>query len=65
MTVVPAYGRDYKSIKDVRAAWDAGKDFQITDLFSGNDGRYVNKADSGGMTIMARYSKLRKITKVQ
>lgn len=25
--LTPAYGRDYKSAKDVKTAWDEGKDF--------------------------------------
>lgn len=28
LTVIPAYGRDYTSKKEVEAAWRAGKDFQ-------------------------------------
>ena len=27
MELTPSYGRDYKSAKDVKAAFDAGKDF--------------------------------------
>lgn len=62
ITVVPAYGRDYKSAKAIKADYEAGKDFIIQDFFSGNDGRAVNKADaeSAGLTLMARYDKLTK-----
>jgi len=28
MTILPAYGRDYKSAAAVKADWAAGKDFQ-------------------------------------
>ena len=45
-TLVPAYGRDYKSAKEVKADWDAGKDFQIANAFSPDDGKYINKADA-------------------
>ena len=51
--VVPAYGRDYKSQREVKADWDAGKDFRCTDI--GRSG-YVSKADAPtGATITVRY----------
>jgi hypothetical protein len=28
-TIVPAYGRDYRSEKEARADWYGGKDFQV------------------------------------
>jgi hypothetical protein len=28
VTVTPAYGRDYKTQKEAKADWDAGKDFR-------------------------------------
>lgn len=63
MTIVcvPAYGRDYASVKEVKAAWAANKDF--FDLVSQ---RYVNKqdAETAGLSVMVRYSKLRKVTAV-
>lgn len=31
ITLIPAYGRDYKSSKEVKADWEAGKDFVMTD----------------------------------
>jgi hypothetical protein len=45
-TLKPAYGRDYKSGKAVQEAWDAGKDFIVSDFFSPDDGRYINKEDA-------------------
>ena len=56
-TLVPAYGRDYKSGKAVQADWDAGKDFLICDMGSPHDGRYINKADASvdGGTFTIRY----------
>lgn len=65
MTVVPAYGRDYTNAKAVKADWAAGKDFQIADMFSGQDGRYVNKADATGLSITARYKGLSQLVKLQ
>jgi hypothetical protein len=61
-TLVPAYGRDYKSGKEVQADWDAGKDFQIADAFSPDDGKYINKADARpGQSFNIRYKKLTQI----
>ncbi len=62
ITVVPAYGRDYKSQKEVKADWDAGKDFRIQDMMSPDDGRYINNGDAPkGTTLNIRFSKLMKI----
>ena len=59
LTLVPAYGRDYKSGKEVQEAWDAGKDFQINQFGNPDDGRYINKQDAKpGMTLNIRYKKL-------
>ena len=59
MTVIPAYGRDYTSGKAAKADWAAGKDFQIADLFSGDDGRYINLQDcKSGQRIGIRYKRL-------
>ena len=63
VTVVPAYGRDYKSKKAVLTDYHAGKDFQINDMFNPDDGRYINKedADNGSLTMHVRYSRLTKV----
>jgi hypothetical protein len=56
LTVVPAYGRDYKSQKEVKEAWAAGHDFLIADASSPDNGRYVNKDDAvKGITFNIRY----------
>lgn len=61
-TLIPAYGRDYKSAKAVRDAWNEGKDFQISNAFSPDDGRYVNKSDAAiGQKFNIRYNGLRSI----
>lgn len=67
ITVVPNYGRDYKSKAAVLEAWAEGKDFKITDMFSGEDGRAVNKedADRQGVIIMARYDRLTKVVEIK
>jgi hypothetical protein len=58
---VPAYGRDYKNQKDVRADWNLGKDFQ--DAFTR---QYLNKqdAESQGLKVIIRYDKLMKVVSV-
>jgi len=63
ITVIPAYGRDYKSKAAVLADYEAGKDFIIQDMFSGNDGRAVNKEDAvrEGVQLKVRYAKLTKV----
>jgi len=60
LTVTPGYGRDYKSAKEVRAAWIAGKDFTIRNAFSADDGRQINRqdADASGVTVNIRYRNL-------
>jgi len=42
ISAVPAYGRDYKSKKEVLAAWAEGKDFLTVGIGAGG---YVNKDD--------------------
>jgi hypothetical protein len=64
MTISGAYGRDYKSLKAIKADWDADKDFVIRDVFSGG-GAYINRADAraaGIRSIEARYDSDRKVT---
>lgn len=60
-TLVPAYGRDYKSRKEVEAAFEAGKDFQLASLFHGQG--YVSKSDfEAGDRVTLRYKSLREVT---
>ncbi len=66
MTLTPAYGRDYKSKKEVLADFDAGKDFVANDIQS--SGSYTNKTDliaMGFKEVTVRYSGLRKVTVVK
>lgn len=56
-SLTPAYGRDYKSAKEVKAAFDSGKDFvgDIQLRFA-----LVNNADfTPGDTVNLRYNKNR------
>lgn len=61
MLVVPAYGRDYKSAKEAKADWKAGKDFIINDFFSPYDGKPCSIRDTKEQ-VMIRYDRLRKVT---
>jgi hypothetical protein len=59
LTLVPAYGRDYKNGKEVQADWDSGKDFQICDMGSRDNGRYMNIEDAPkGSTLNIRFKRL-------
>jgi hypothetical protein len=58
MTLIPAYGRDYKSAKDVKADWEANKDFEIADITHRNCGAYINKQDAPPGQYNIRYNKL-------
>ena len=59
----PAYGRDYKSAKDVIEAFNKGKDF-VGDY--NLDFRYCSKRDiPAGSTVMLRYKANRQVTSVK
>ena len=58
-TLIPAYGRDYKSKAAALADFEAGKDFMIADFSHPDDGRYANKADlPDGAVLNIRYKRL-------
>ena len=59
-TLIPAYGRDYKSLKEVIADFEAGKDFKIADVSSRWNGSYTSIRDFGGVQVKLRYNKLTK-----
>ena len=66
MTLVPAYLRDYKSIKAVREALLADKDFIISDVSSRYNGKLINRpqlieALDSSTYIKVRYRSLRRI----
>lgn len=61
LTLVPAYGRDYKNGYDARADFESGKDFQIA-TFGPDDGRYVNAPQlAKGTSIVLRFARLTKL----
>lgn len=65
LTVVPAYGRDYKSAKELRADLIGGKDFRIESF--GRSGQYFSVRDLSSMqregitTLNIRYNRLTKV----
>lgn len=66
MTLTPAYGRDFKSKKEVLEAWESGKDFIISNMFHPDDGRYINKEQAQkGDSFNIRYKKLTQICVVR
>jgi hypothetical protein len=65
LTLIPAYGRDYKSGKDAAEAFDAGVDWVICNAFHPHDGRCVSKSDLSGYTVNLRYKQLRNIKVVK
>ena len=68
MTLTPAYGRDYKSKKDVLSDWNSNKDFIVSDFFDKYDGKPINLSDAkhaGIREVMIRYSGLRKIAVIK
>lgn len=59
LELVPAYGRDYKSAKDVKADFLAGKDFALPFAFGG---RYCSVRDfAKGQAVLLRFAKLTKV----
>lgn len=50
-----AYGREYKNQKEIRADWNANKDFRGLGL----DTRVLNKSDAKdlGLNVIVRYGK--------
>ncbi len=70
MNLIPAYGRDYKSAKEVKADFEADKDFIISDMSSRWDGKPINKSqlqqDSFGHGwAYVRFDRLRKVTAIR
>lgn len=64
-TVIPAYGRDYKTAIEAKASWNAGKDWIIADMSSPWNGKPISKRDfPKGTSVTLRFGKLRKTTRV-
>ena len=61
--VVPAYGRDYTSMKAVHKDWLAGRDFK--DAWTGSYLSRRDVEDAPEIQVWVRYSKRQKIVRVQ
>ena len=65
ITIIPAYGRDYKSSGKVKKALQDQADFRVQDISSKWDGMVGNLHElkkEGHTEIKVRYSNLRKTT---
>lgn len=65
ITLIPAYGREYKSAKAVKADWESGKDFLICDFFHKYTGKPCNKQDTIGETLNIRYAGQTKVVVIK
>ena len=61
-TLIPAYGRDYKTAGEVAKAYKKGKDFIYLNLHSTYDGKYCSCRDFPGQKMKLRYNKKRDVT---
>ena len=64
ISVLPAYGRDYKNKKEILADYLANKDFEVSDI--SNKGK-INKTDClryGIACLIIRYSGLKKTASI-
>jgi len=64
-TLIPAYGRDYKSAIEVKSDFYERKDFIIADFSHPYDGKAMNINDCSPGTVNIRYSKLTKVCVVK
>ena len=65
ITMIPAYGRDYNSVRAVKKALKDHTDFRVQDVSSKWDGMVGNLRDlknEGHAEVKIRYSKLNKVT---
>ena len=65
ITLIPAYGRDYRSARAVKKALQSQIDFRVQDVSSkwdGMVGNLLNIKTEGYEEVKVRYSKLKKVT---
>ena len=60
LTVVPAYGRDYKTEEEARSAFSSGVNFKIGDVGCCWDGSYTTRGELEGCydVVNVRYAAL-------
>jgi hypothetical protein len=65
-TLIPAYGRDYKSAKAAKECFLGGNDWIIADISDPYDGKPCSIRDfESGTGITLRYKQLRSLTTVK
>ena len=65
IVVSPAYGRDYKSAKEAKAAWLEGKDFVHESAMFTGGGTYVSVRDVPNTTVEIRYKRMTQVCVVK
>ena len=65
LTLVPAYGRDYKSKKAMLADFDAGKDFQVTGIGGSGYTTRDELTNMGHTEVHIRYKRLTQVAVVK
>lgn len=68
LTVIPAYGRDYKSAKAAKADWRANRDFIIANITDPYDGKPINRSQwlvENYTSVQIRYAHLTKLTVIR
>lgn len=63
ITVTPAFGKDYKSAADAKAAWTKGTDFFLETIDGSPAGTYCSSRDFGpGVEVRIRYHQKERVT---
>lgn len=68
ITLVPRYGRDYKSRVEAETAFKADKDFTVSDMSSQWDGKACNRSDllaHGIKTARIRYRRNTQVVNIE
>lgn len=66
-TLTPAYGRDYRSRRDVELDLESGRDFLVSNVHDPHDGKPVNAeqlVELGFTHAMVRFNGMRRIAEV-
>lgn len=58
ITLIPPYGRDYRTKAEVEEAFHLGYDFRIADISHPYNGKYCSIRDLCGYEVTVRYNQL-------
>lgn len=64
MTLIPAFGRNYRNAGQVKTDFLADKDFVVANAFHPSDGRLINRSqliEMGETLVNIRYAHLTKV----